>query len=189
MHENPGVNFSIDVTNKTKVVENLQENSVDFALVSVIPPNLSLNCIQLMKNELLLISSTRYPKLPKRMLTRDLEKHTLIFREKGSATRNAMTNFLNKNHVVVKRSIQLTSNEAVKQAVKAGLGLSIMPKIGIGSELKLKNLTTVPIKGLPITTQWNLVYGNGKKLSPAGLALIEYIASNKAKIIEEQFSD
>jgi DNA-binding transcriptional LysR family regulator len=189
MQKHPGVNVSIDVTNKTKVVENLQENSIDFALVSVIPPNLALEGVTLMNNELNLVASTRYHKLPKRMLAKNLNSHTLIFREHGSATRNAMQSFLNNNQINIKRSMQFTSNEAVKQAVRAGLGLSIMPLIGIRSELTLNNMTIIPMKGLPIVTQWHLVYGSGKKLSPACLALIDYIKENKKQIIEEHFGD
>ena len=189
MQAHPGVTLSIDVTNKTKVVEHLQENSTDFAMVSVIPQNLALESIPLMNNELNLVASTNYPRLPKRMFARHLNTYTLIFREHGSATRNAMIHFLNKNQIEVNRSMQLTSNEAVKQAVRAGLGLSIMPLIGIRGELKMNNLTIVPIKGLPVITQWNLVYGKGKKLSPAGKALINHIEHHKSRIIEEHFGD
>ncbi|MEM6725364.1 MAG: LysR family transcriptional regulator [Bacteroidota bacterium] len=188
VQQHPGINLSIDVTNKTLVVKALQENAIDFAMVSVIPPNLALERIPLMNNELVLVGATSYPDLPQRMRLDHLHKHTLIFREDGSATRDAMINFLKKNQIQVKRSMQLTSNEAVKQAVRAGLGLSIMPLIGIRSELSLEKMAIVPIKGLPIITQWNLVYGKGKQLSPAGQALIEYIGDHKQRIIEEQFS-
>ena len=187
MQAYPGVNLSIDVTNKTKVVENLQENSIDFAMVSVIPKSLALEKVPLMNNELNLVASTKYHRLSNTMSLRKLNSHTLIFREEGSATRNAMTHFLKKHDVKVKRSMQLTSNEAVKQAVRAGLGLSIMPLIGIRSELNLNNMTIIPMKGLPIITQWNLVYGSGKKLSPAGKGLISYINQHKERIINEHF--
>ncbi len=183
----PGVTISIDVTNKTKVVESLQENSIDFAMVSVVPKNLSLECVPLIKNELHLVAATNYPNLPKRMSAKKLGEHTLIFREEGSATRAAMKTFLNQNQVQVRRSMQLTSNEAVKQAVRAGLGLSIMPLIGIRSELLLDNLKIVPMKKLPIITQWNLAYGVGKKLSPAGKALIDYIQEHKEAISKVHF--
>lgn len=187
MRTYPQVNISIDVTNKTQVVENLKENSIDFAMVSVIPQNLALNCLPLMNNELYLIASSDYPDLPKRMSPKELANHTLIFREDGSATRMAMQTYLNKHQIPVHRSMQLTSNEAVKQAVRAGLGLSIMPLIGIRSELGLNNMTIIPIKDLPMITQWNLAYSKGKKLSPAGEALVTYIQENKQQIMDQHF--
>ena len=187
MRKHPGVTITIDVTNKTKVVENLQANTIDFALVSVIPQNLSLERIPLMNNELYLVSPRNYLGNNKKITLRNLHLQTLIFREHGSATRNAMVNYLNDHQIKVNRSIELVSNEAVKQAVKAGLGLSIMPLIGIRSTLKMENLKIIPIDGLPITTEWNLVYGKGKNLSPAAKALVKYIELNKAAIIEEHF--
>lgn len=187
MQEHPGVNISIDVTNKTRVVETLQENATDFALVSVIPNHLALEKVPLMKNELHLVAASTYHRLPKRMQMKQLETHTLIFREDGSATRNAMLQFLGQNQVQVRRSMQLTSNEAVKQAVRAGLGLSIMPLIGIRSELQLDKMTIVPIKGLPVVTQWNLVYSRGKQLSPAARALTVYLEAHKERIIKAHF--
>lgn len=188
MRKFPEVNISIDVTNKTKVVESLQENSVDFALVSVIPQNLALAGVPLMDNALHLVASTDYQALPKRMTYKKLGLHTLIFREYGSATRAAMEQYLNKHEVQVKRSMQFTSNEAVKQAVRAGLGLSIMPLIGIRSELQLNNMCIVPIKDLPIITKWHLVYSSGKQLQPASQALIDYIEAHKEQISARYFS-
>lgn len=188
LQQHPGVNITIDVTNKTKVVESLQQNAVDFAMVSVIPQNLNLTCLPLIKNELHLVASEDYPDLPKRMTPDKLSSHTLIFREEGSATRSAMETYLSKHQVQVKRSMQLVSNEAVKQAVRAGLGLSIMPLIGIRSELLLKKMKIIKMKDLPIETQWNLAYSSGKRLSPASQALIDYIEEHKERISEVHFS-
>jgi len=187
MRKNPRVTISVDVTNKTKVIERLKENTIDFALISVIPPNLALECVSLIKNELHLVSSFNYPDLPKKMNAKKMENYTLIVREEGSATRAAMETFLNKNQIKINRSMHLVSNEAVKQAVRAGLGLSIMPLIGIGNELDLKKMKIIPMKGLPIITQWNLAYGRGKKLSLASLALVKYIEENKNEISKLHF--
>ncbi len=183
----PQVRLSIDVTNKTKVVESLQENTVDFALISVIPPTLSLECLPLIKNEWHLVAATDYPNLGTRMMAKKLNQHVLIFREEGSATRAAMKNFLVKNQITVNRSMELVSNEAVKQAVRAGLGLSIMPVIGIRSELELQKMRIVPMKGLPIVTNWNLCHSSGKQLSPAATALLDYIKEHKTAISERYF--
>ena len=142
----------------------------------------------LLKNELHLVAANAFPDLPKRMQPKHLADYTLIFREPGSATLDAMVNYLNKHQINVKRQMFLVSNEAVKQAVRAGLGLSIMPIIGIRSELALQKMKILPIKDLPLTSQWNLAYGNGKNLSPASLALLEYIQEHKPRIIEEHFT-
>jgi DNA-binding transcriptional LysR family regulator len=83
--------------------------------------------------------------------------------------------------------MELTSNEALKQAVIAGLGYSIMPLIGIKNELKNGDLQIIPFKGLPITTNWNLVWQKSKNLSPVALAYLDFINSEKDRIIKDNF--
>ena len=114
-----------------------------------------------------------------------LKKFPLIYREQGSATRNAMETFISKNKFSVSKKMELTSNEAVKQAVLSGLGCSIMPLIGIRNELKNKELQIVPVKGLPISTDWNLIWLKSKNLSPVALAYLDFLKSEKERIIEQ----
>lgn len=184
---NPGVELVIDVTNKSRVVESLELNEVDFAMVSVLPEKLKVNHVNLMQNRLFYVASSKLDL--KKYSKRDLfEKVPLIYRELGSATRNAMENFIISNKFSVQKKIELTSNEAVKQAVIAELGCSIMPLIGIKNALKNKDLQIIPVKGLPIITTWNLVWLKSKKLSPAAAAYLDFINSNKDRTINDKFS-
>ena len=188
MRDNAGVDLIMDVTNKASVIKNLELNEVDFALVSVLPSKLKINRVELMPNRLFYVGSTAltFKKNPsKRKLFEELP---LIYREQGSATRNAMETFISKNKFSVRKKMELTSNEAVKQAVVSGLGCSIMPLIGIKNELKSGDLQIIPVKGLPITTTWNLIWLNSKKLSPAATALLEFLESNKEEIIKDKFN-
>ena len=187
MKQNRGVDLVMDVTNKTRVVETLQLNEVDFALVSVLPKKLKVDRVELMQNKLFFVGSNQldFKKVPaKKMLFEDLP---LIYREQGSATRNAMETFISKNKFPVRKKIELTSNEAVKQAVISGLGYSIMPLIGIKNELKNNDLQIIPVKGLPISTFWNLIWLQSKKLSPAAMAYLDFIKNGKEAIIDERF--
>lgn len=84
--------------------------------------------------------------------------------------------------------MELTSNEAVKQAVIAGLGFSIMPLIGLKNELHNHELDIIPLKGLPIVTKWQLIWLKSKKLSPTAVAYLEFLKTNKSKIINENFA-
>jgi hypothetical protein len=83
--------------------------------------------------------------------------------------------------------MELTSNEAVKQAVIAGLGCSIMPLIGIKNELQNEELQIVPVEGFPITTVWNLIWLKGKNHSPVASAFLNYLKKEKTTIISEKF--
>ncbi|MGB6153822.1 MAG: LysR family transcriptional regulator [Pricia sp.] len=187
MKSNTGVELIMDVTNKSRVVKSLERNEVDFALVSVLPKKLKVNRVELMPNRLFYVASTDLTfenKPSKKKLFEDLP---LIYREEGSATRNAMETFIAKNEFSVTQKIELTSNEAVKQAVISGLGCSIMPLIGIKNELKNKDVQIVPIRGLPITTAWNLIWLKSKNLSPIATAFLDFISSEKETIIKKKF--
>jgi DNA-binding transcriptional LysR family regulator len=183
----PHIDLSIDVTNKNLVVESLVKNETDFALVSVLP-ELSLERIELMDNILHLFSGQEFYEKTASMTIKKLSEIPLIFREQGSATRKVMESFLSIHKITPQRTFELTSNEAVKQAVMAGLGLSIMPFIGLRYELQLEKLRVVPLKGLPIKTNWNLVWTSGKNLTPASKALINYVKMHKEEVIKTHFT-
>jgi DNA-binding transcriptional LysR family regulator len=187
INHNSGVELVMDVTNKSKVVRSLERNEVDFALVSVVPDHLKVSCVALMENKLFLVGSTKSEMKPK-ITKKIFEQLPLIYREQGSATRNAMEAFIKKNKLPASKKIELTSNEAVKQAVISGLGFSIMPLIGIKSELLNKELQIMEVVGLPISTTWNLVWLSAKKLSPAATAFLHYTKKEKEHIISEHFS-
>ncbi|WP_299321867.1 LysR family transcriptional regulator [uncultured Maribacter sp.] len=186
-HQNKGVDLVIDVTNKVQVIESLELNTVDFAMVSVLPKKLKVERVELMQNKLYLIAGKKG--LSNKGLSRKkiFEQSPLIYREAGSATRAAMENFIIKNKFEVRKKIELTSNEAVKQAVIAGLGFSIMPIIGLKNELRNNDVQIIPIKGLPIRTNWNLIWLKSKNLSPSALAFLEYLKDDKSQVMKENF--
>jgi DNA-binding transcriptional LysR family regulator len=187
-NKNKGVDLIIDVTNKSSVIKSLERNEVDFALVSVIPAQLNLERVQLMENKLFLIGGTKSTFNKKVASKKIFEEYPLIYREEGSATRNAMEAFLSSKNISTRKTMELTSNEALKQAVIAGLGLSIMPLIGIKNELKNGDLQIIPFKGLPIVTNWNLVWQKSKKLSPTAMAYLDFIRTEKDRIIQENYA-
>lgn len=182
-----GVELIMDVTNKNKVLESLENNDVDFALVSVLPKILNFEKLDLLQNKLYLIGSTQAGK--KVIKTKEeLQQLPFIFREKGSGTRQTMELFMEKHKISVLKKIELTSNEAVKQAVLAGLGYSIMPLIGIRNELHSHELQIISMKGLPITTTWSLIWLKGKKHSPVSAEFLAELKRTKSKIVQEKFN-
>lgn len=184
--KNSGVDLLMDVTNKVTVINHLENNDVDFALVSVLPKHIGVEKIELMENKLYLVGK-QTSETPSRLKTKSLEKLPLIYRENGSATRQIMEKFLSDNNIHSLKKLELTTNEAVKQSVIAGLGFSIMPLIGIKNELRNNDLAIVNIKGLPITTNWNLIWLKDKKFAPAAQAYKEFLLMNKNTIISKQF--
>lgn len=186
--KHPGINLIMDVTNKNSVIESLENNEVDFSLVSIIPSSINVEKLDLLQNKLFLVG-TEIPKFKKtEKVSSILSALPFIFREKGSGTRQAMESFFTKNAISVIQKMELTSNEAVKQAILAGLGYSIMPLIGIKNELQNNELKIIPMKGLPIKTTWSLIWLKGKKHSPVAAAFLEEIKKEKLNIIKDKFN-
>lgn len=188
LKNNTGVDLSLDVTNKSKVIESLQKNEVDFSLVSVLPDNLSIDRLELMQNKLYLIANKDQVFKKKKYQDKSiLETLPLIYREEGSGTRYVMEKYLNEQSIYIRKKMELSTNEAVKQAVIAGLGCSIMPLIGIKNELQNGELQIVPIKEFPLTSTWNLVWLKEKKLSPVASAFLDYLRKETSNIVADKF--
>lgn len=188
MHQNDGVEVIMDVTNKNEVVKSLENNEVDFALVSILPSTLNVERLDLFENKLYLISSTKVKTKKRNNEQQFFSDLPLIFREKGSGTRLTMERFIENNDLSVLKKMVLTSNEAVKQALLANLGYSIMPLIGIKNELVNKQLQIIPIKGLPIITTWSLIWLKGKKHGTVAKSFLTFLEKEKERIIKDKFS-
>lgn len=183
----PGIELAMDVTNKQKVIESLENNEVDFALVSVLPTTLNIERLDLLPN-ILYLAGNAETKIKKGTSARELFSDLpLIFREKGSGTRQTMEAFIARQHISVLRKMELTSNEAVKQAILAGIGYSIMPLIGIRNELHNRELKVIPIRGLPIKTMWSLIWLKGKKHAPVASSFLAHLKKEKGRIVQERF--
>ena len=183
-----GIELLMDVTNKNKVVGSLENNEIDFALVSILPTTFNVEQVDLLQNKLFLVGKHN-AELKKNMEAKEIFKDLpLIFREKGSGTRLIMERFIESNNITVLKKMELTSNEAVKQALLAGLGYSIMPLIGIKNELHNKELEIIPVQGLPIITTWSLIWLKGKKHNPISSQFLNYITKEKDGVVHDKFS-
>lgn len=188
LKQHSGIELLLDVTNKTRVVESLEKNAVDFSLVSVLPENMQIDKIQLMQNKLYVVGNAAQQFKARTYDKRIFETIPLIYREKGSGTRHTMEKYIEQNKLPVQKKMELTSNEAVKQAVIAGLGFSIMPLIGLKNELNNGDLQIIPVKGFPIKSVWNLIWLKKKKFSPVAESFLKYVKKEKEQIIKEKFN-
>lgn len=189
LYRNPGIELQYQVTNKQQVLAALEQNSIDLALVSLVPVHLALEKMELLPNELRLVAS---PLLLERAGTSHwqelLQRQPLLFRESGSGTRQLMETWLAGQGWSQPHRFELASNEAVKQAVLAGLGCSVMPVLGIKGELQRGEMVVVEAPGLPLYSQWSLVHARGKRLLPAAAAFLSFLARERETINTRWFS-
>jgi DNA-binding transcriptional LysR family regulator len=187
IQKHPGIELIMDVTNKSRVLETLDQNEVDFSLVSILPRHIHVEQLDLLQNKLYLVGNTNQQFRAPLQIEAVFKDLPLIFREKGSGTRQIMEQFIEENNIPVVRKMELTSNEAVKQAVLAGLGYSIMPLIGIKNELSNNTLQIIPLAELPIKTLWSFIWLKGKIHTPVASALLAYMKEEKSNIVQDKF--
>lgn len=181
LSKNPNIELQMDVSNKQQVLDRLKNNEIDFALVSILPEQLTLKKMDLLENKLQMIG-------PASAKAKTLQECApLIYREFGSGTRQSMEKYLSKRKVHPSKTLELTSNEAIKQAIIAGMGYSIMPIIGLKHEIIQKEVKLIPLPGLPIKTTWKLVWRAEKKLSKTAQAYLDHLKTNKDKIQKMHF--
>ena len=186
---NPRIDLVLDVTNKAKVIEHLEKNEVDFCLVSVLPKKIDLSEELLLPNNLVLSAPADHELTYKTRLHKSVfAQLPLIYREEGSGTRATMQQYFQKAGIEPTIKMELTSTEAVKQAVIAGLGFSVLPLISLKNELKLNSIKILPVQGMPLKSQWRLVWLKQKKFSAVATAYLDFIRKEKSTIYQKYFS-
>jgi DNA-binding transcriptional LysR family regulator len=185
---NMGIDLFLDSLSKIQVVESLRENHTDFALMTILPTNMELEQIELMPNHLFLVCSIGIWNAYDQNLKTILQNRPFLLREQGSATRFLSDKFLEKNKVKPNKKIELTSNEALKHAILAGMGISILPLVGMKNEIMDGSLKIIPKEELPIVTTWRLVWLKDKSLSPASRAFLTYLEKEKWIVQDRHFN-
>ena len=190
MKIHPHVEISLEVSNRYSVLAHLQENTTDLALISVSPPSdLAFDSITLEENKWYLACAPDLAeKFQAQIDANNWSKVPFILREKGSGTRLKMEEFFNSRNIKVDSKMELATNEAVKQAVMAGLGASVLSNFSMSQEIEDHRITLLKYPDLPIKSMWKLIWLKQKKHSPAVLAFIRWISENKKSIFKSHFN-
>jgi DNA-binding transcriptional LysR family regulator len=178
-NELPQVQISLKVTDRNEVTSQLKENTSDLAVYSQLPEGIALEQIEFLSNPLVLAASPDHQLADKKNIQwKDLEKYDFLIRETGSGTRLVMERLLNEENIDPEMVMELSTNEAVKQAIMAGIGISLVSRYSLLNEEKMGKISVLDVKGLPYVNNWKLVYPKGKKLSPVARSFIDF-AKNK----------
>jgi DNA-binding transcriptional LysR family regulator len=181
-HQHPGVRVILDVTNREGLLAKLEENDTDIALMGKPPDGLEVEAVPFMDNPLVVIAAPDHPLAGRRRISLDrLREETFLMRERGSGTRIAMERFLSDKNVRLSSTVEMTSNEAIKQSVQAGLGLGIVSIHTVELELEVERLVTLNVESFPIMRRWYLVHRKGKRLSAAAAEFKEFVLAYRKK--------
>ncbi len=164
----PGVRVSLQVANREFVLSALADNSTDLAITGQPPDSLDVVAQNFMDNPLVVIAAPGHPlaSLPAIPLQRMVQE-TLVVRESGSGTRAAMERLFATQRLAYRAGCEFGTNEALKQAVRAGLGLGVVSLQTIELELQAGCLVLVPVEGFPVVRQWYVLHRTHKRLSVA----------------------
>ena len=174
--QHPGVSIHLDVSNRAAVLDQLVGNRIDLAIMGQVPDGLGLEATRFMDNPLVVIAPPDHPRVGKRKISvRDLASESFLVREAGSGTRGAMERFFAARGLEIRSSMEMSSNEAIKQAVQAGLGLGILSLQTLEMELALKRLAVLNVEGFPIMRHWYIVHRADKRLSPVAQAFKAFV--------------
>ena len=184
----PGVDIQILIGNRDQLVSMLQNSEVDIAVMGRPPKELQTRAEPFAAHPHVFVSAVNHPLAQRDHLrVEDLRPYDFIVREKGAGTRAAMEKFFEDTHVEPRMKIQLHSNEIIKQAVMAGLGLGFLSLHTIGLELEHNLICMLDVEGAPVVRSWNVVHTQSKMLSPAAEAFRYFMLEEAESHLAQRF--
>lgn len=183
----PNINVLLHVANRDAVLKQLADNSTDLAIMGQPPEGLDVSAESFMDNPLVVIAAPDHPlaKL-KRVKFAQLAQETFLSREPGSGTRSAMERIFAEHHIQPRISMEMETNEAIKQAVQAGMGLGILSLHSIELELETKRLAMLNVEHFPLLRHWFVAHRSNKRLSSAAHAFKEFLLTEAESIIDRR---
>jgi DNA-binding transcriptional LysR family regulator len=147
--------------------------------MGIVPEEKPLASLPFLDNELVAVANRDHPiHQQKDVSVQTFLDAGLLSRESGSGSRLALELFAQQNRFLISPIMTLGSNDAVKHGVLAGLGVAVLPKLGILPELQLGQLKILPLEGFPLKRSWCVVYPKGKHPTPSMRAFLEFIKEN-----------
>lgn len=180
----PEVSVSLDVTNREGLLRALAENQADLVIMGQPPDGLDVVAEIFMSNPLVVIAP------PSHSLTREkeiplerLKAEPFLVREPGSGTRSLMERVFAEKQLSLATPIEMSSTEAIKQGVEAGLGLAVLSVHTLDMELALRRLVVLDVEGFPVLRDWYIVHRTGKRLSALSQAFKAFLLEETAALV------
>ena len=187
--EHPGIDIRLQVANnRDEIVALMQQGDIEIAVMGRPPTGWPSRAEPFAIHPHVLVTSidhrfTRLEVVPLEALAEE----GFIVREPGSGTRAALDEFLQAHHLAARVALQMSSNEAIKQAVMAGMGVALLSLHTIGLELEYRLIAVPEVQGLPVIRRWHVVNNLAKTLSPAAEAFRYFILEKGEAFLAQHF--
>ena len=179
----PGVDIELAVENRDRVVEHLQRGNYDLAVMMLPPSHLPLQALPFLDNPLVVIAKPGHPMVGKRIKLASLSKARWLMREPGSGTRMVAEQHFEAQGFEAQVAMSLGSNEAIKHAVAAGLGIAVVSQLAVAGDLAGLSsglpgkLVALRVQGFPLKRQWSVVWRTDQAQSAAARVFVKYLQS------------
>ncbi len=172
----PGINISLQIANRQQILDRLADNLDDLYFIGQPPEDLEINLRHFLDNPLVVIAPRNHPLAQEKLISLErLVEEPLIMRESGSGTRMAVEGFFAENRLKMRVEMEIGSNEAIKQAIVGGLGLSILSRHSLALEGSQGPLVVLDVEGFPIQKHWYVIYPRNKQLSIVAQTFLYYL--------------
>jgi DNA-binding transcriptional LysR family regulator len=179
----PGIEVALEVANRDSVVERLVANDDDLYIMGVPPQNLDVEAHPFLDNPLVVLAPADHALAGEKHIEFSrLAAEPLILRERGSGTRTVVERYFADRGQTVRARMELGSNEAIKQAVAGGLGITIMSQHALTLEPMHGQLVTLDVEGFPIERSWFVVYPRGKQFSVVARTFFDYLKTEGSQL-------
>ena len=186
----PEVTIKFTVANREEIVKLLGANELDLVIMGRPPRELDTTAEPFARHPFVIIASPEHPLTRRRHIPlKSLTRESFIIREQGSGTRASMEHVFRERAVPFRATMEVSSNETIKQAVMAGMGLSFISSHTIGLEAEAGKLAILDVAGLPVVRDWYVIHLREKILSPIASAFRGYLLQNGARVILETVGD
>ena len=186
--EHEGIEIRLAVGNREQLVRMLHANEVDIAIMGRPPKELATRAEPFAAHPHVFVAPIGHPLAqPGRLAPQALQGQGFILREQGSGTRAAMEKFLLQAHIEPRITMEMASNETIKQAVIAGMGLSFLSLHTLGLELDNRLIALLDVEGAPVVRAWNVVHTLAKLLSPAAEAFRYFVLEHGEEYLRQHF--
>ncbi len=180
----PELEIRLAVNNRVQVIEQLVANEVDLAIMGRSPQSLDTVAEPFAQNPHVIIAAPDHAlAAQRRILVETIAREHFIVREPGSGTRLAMQQFFDDHQLHCNVSMEMASNETIKQAVMAGMGVSFISRHTIDLEVHTKRLVVLDVRGTPVIRQWHVAHLAKKRLSPTAAAFKEFVLTEGRELL------
>lgn len=183
--KHPGITIKLLIDNREAIIGRLARNEIDLVIMGRSPDEIDCIAQPFATNPLGIVAAPEHPlSRRKRAPLSILKDELFVVRETGSGTRQAMDRFFAKHKMKLNVAMEMPSNETIKQAVMAGMGLSFLSVRTVRHELASGRLALLDIVGLPIMRDWYVTHLSNKRLSPAAVALRDFLLREGGPLVE-----